>query len=147
MYWPMALLAWSRDVNDVRQISSECIIEERVVSRDNTVVFGRLRLQLPPSAGRAHYVKANVTVRSYPGSSLAVFHGPRCLARYTADGAIIPAASSMAACSPPSRRGLATAQPKAGPGRRPTLTAAARAAKGPPSRKGSTGAAEPPRLA
>ena len=143
----MALLAWSRDVNDVRQISSECIIEERVVSSDNTVVFGRLRLQLPPSAGRAHYVKANVTVRSYPGSSLAVFHGPRCLARYTADGAIIPAASSMAACSPPSRRGLATAQPKAGPGRRPTLTAAARAAKGPPSRKGSTGAAEPPRLA
>jgi transposase len=63
-----------------------CVEEARVVSRDNTVSFGRVRLQLPASAGRAHYVKANVKLRQYPDGQLAVFHGPRCLARYAADG-------------------------------------------------------------
>lgn len=63
-----------------------CIEEERVVARDNTVVFGNRRLQLPPSQARAHYVKARVKVRQYPDATLAVFHGPRLLARYDADG-------------------------------------------------------------
>jgi hypothetical protein len=35
---------------------------------------------------RAHYVKARVKVRQYPDSTLAVFHGPRLLTRYDADG-------------------------------------------------------------
>ena len=61
-----------------------CIEEERIVARDNTVVFGNRRLQLPASQARAHYVKANVKVRQYPDGSLAVFHGPRRLARYGA---------------------------------------------------------------
>jgi hypothetical protein len=47
-------------------------------------VFGNRRLQLPASQARAHYVKANVKVRQYPDGSLAVFHGPRRLARYGA---------------------------------------------------------------
>ena len=127
-----------------------CVVEGRVVSKDNTVVYGRLRLQLPPSAGRAHYVKANVTVREYPNGALAVFHGPRCLARYDSAGVlageIIPGAPRVAACSPPSRCGLAAAAPVSTSERRPTVTASARAAKGLPSRKGSSGAAEPPRL-
>jgi transposase len=63
-----------------------CIEEERVVSRDNTVGYGRLRLQLPPSPLRAHYVKARVKVHVYPDAALAVFHGPRLLARYTKEG-------------------------------------------------------------
>lgn len=63
-----------------------CIEEERVVARDNTVAFGNRRLQLPPSQARAHYVKARVKVRQYPDDRLAVFHGPRLLARYDADG-------------------------------------------------------------
>lgn len=63
-----------------------CIEEERVVARDNTVAFGRLKLQLPPSPWRHHFVKANVKVRQYPDGSLAIFHGPRCIARYTAEG-------------------------------------------------------------
>jgi hypothetical protein len=63
-----------------------CVEEERIVARDNTVSWGRLKLQLPESRLRAHYVKARVRVHEYPDASLAVFHGPRCLARYRADG-------------------------------------------------------------
>ena len=48
--------------------------------RDNTVAYGGLRLQLPQSRLRAHYVKAKVKVRQYPDGTLAVFHGPRCSA-------------------------------------------------------------------
>src|SRR5262245_12977489 len=63
-----------------------CVQEERIVARDNTVSLGRLKLQLPESRLRAHYVKARVRVHQYPDARLAVFHGPRCLARYSADG-------------------------------------------------------------
>ena len=63
-----------------------CIEEERVVARDNTIAYAGLRLQLPPSPARAHFVKASVKVRHYPDGSLAVFHGPRRLARYDAGG-------------------------------------------------------------
>src|SRR5262249_28458756 len=59
-----------------------CSEEERIVGRDNTVAYGGLKLQLPESRMRPHYVKAQVKVRHYPDGSLAVFHGPRCLARY-----------------------------------------------------------------
>jgi transposase len=66
-----------------------CIEQERVVARDNTVAYERLRLQLPQSPARAHYVKARVKVRQYPDGTLAVFHGPRLLARYDAEGEVI----------------------------------------------------------
>lgn len=74
-----------------------CIEEERVVGRDNTVVFERLRLQLPPSRIRHHFVKARVKVRQYPDGRLAVFHGPRLLARYDADGGLAEASTLKAA--------------------------------------------------
>ena len=60
--------------------------EERVVARDNTVAYAGLRLQLPQSRARAHYVKARVKVHVYPDGTLAVFHGPRLLAHYDAAG-------------------------------------------------------------
>jgi transposase len=63
-----------------------CVEEERVVARDNTVAYAGLKLQLPQSQGRAHYVKARVKVRAYPDGALAVFHGPRLLARYDPNG-------------------------------------------------------------
>ena len=63
-----------------------CIEEDRVVGRDNTVVFGKLRLQLPPSPIRHHYVKAKVKVRRYDDGSIAVFLGPRRIARFNPDG-------------------------------------------------------------
>jgi hypothetical protein len=105
-----------------------CIEEERIVARDNTVVFGNRRLQLPQSPARAHYVKATVKVRQYPNGTLAVFHGPRCIARYTDKGTEIverPTNKSLTSGSPPSRRGLAKPEPAATPARRPALTAAA----------------------
>jgi winged helix-turn helix protein len=111
-----------------------CIEEERVVGRDNTVAYRTLRLQLPESRMRAHYVKARVKVRDYPDGTLSIFHGPRCLARYAADGRQItaPIPPSLAPCSPPSRRGLETPALGAPAARRPALTAARHEAKGKP---------------
>ena len=63
-----------------------CIQEDRVVGNDNTVRYHRLVLQLPASPQRPHFVKAKVRVHQYPDDTLAIFHGPRCLARYAADG-------------------------------------------------------------
>ena len=63
-----------------------CIHEDRTVGHDNTVRYKRRALQIPPDRHRHHYVKAKVRVHEYPDGTLAVFHGPRCLARYQADG-------------------------------------------------------------
>ena len=63
-----------------------CIQEERTVSNDNTVRYKRRLLQLPADRHRRHYVKATVRVYEYPDGTLAVFHGPRCLARYRDTG-------------------------------------------------------------
>jgi hypothetical protein len=38
---------------------------------------------------RPHFVKAKVRVHEYPDGALAIFHGPRKLASYAADGAPI----------------------------------------------------------
>jgi Helix-turn-helix domain len=106
-----------------------CIEEERVVARDNTVAYDSRWLQLPASNARAHYVKAHVKVREYPDGALAVFHGPRCLARYSAQGEEITAAPttpSVTPCSPPSRRGLSRPEFVKPAERRPSLTASAR---------------------
>jgi transposase len=65
-----------------------CIQEERQVGNDNTVTFHRHRLQIPPSPLRPHFVKARVRVRQYHDGSHAIFHGPRCLARYDSTGAL-----------------------------------------------------------
>jgi transposase len=63
-----------------------CHQEDRVVAKDNTVRFEGLVLQIPPSPIRHHYVKVAVQVRRYPDGRLALFHGPRCIGRYDADG-------------------------------------------------------------
>ena len=74
-----------------------CIQEERTVSNDNTVRYKRRLLQLPADRHRRHYVKATVRVHEYPDNSLAVFHGPRCLARYRAAGEPIDTPTRQAA--------------------------------------------------
>jgi hypothetical protein len=66
-----------------------CVQEERVVANDNTVRYHGRSLQIPPDAHRYHYVKVTVRVHEYPDGTLAVFHGPRCLARYQPDGRVI----------------------------------------------------------
>ena len=74
------------------------------MARDNTVSFENKRLQLPESPLRHHWVGAKVRIHAYPGSSLALFHGPRLLARYDADGRLL---------SSPARAVGAPAQPAA----------------------------------
>ena len=63
-----------------------CLHEPRVVGNDNTVQYNRLSLQIPESPLRRHYVKAAVKVHQYPNRRLAIFHGPRCIARYDQEG-------------------------------------------------------------
>ena len=69
---------------DLREIL--CVQEERQVGNDNCVSFNRLKLQIPASPLRAHFVKARVKVRQYPDGTLAIFHGPRRLGRYDRNG-------------------------------------------------------------
>jgi transposase len=59
---------------------------ERTVGHDNCIRFEGLVLQIPADRHRCHYVKAKVRVHRYPDGSLGVFHGPRKLADYEANG-------------------------------------------------------------
>jgi transposase len=63
-----------------------CVQEDRVVGNDNTVRYAGRVLQIPPSPHRHHYVKVTVRVHDYPDGRLALFHGPRCIGRYAANG-------------------------------------------------------------
>ncbi len=74
-----------------------CVQEERVVGNDNCVRYHGVCLQIPPSPLRPHFVKAKVRVHDYPDGTLAVFHGPRRLARYQADGTLLGADQMLAA--------------------------------------------------
>ena len=128
-----------------RLIEALCLEDERTVGRDNTIASNGMRLQIPESPLRRHYVQARVMVHGYPDGMLAVLHGPKVIGRYTPEGVLlagpertikrVPAATSMAPRSAPSRRGLAAAAPAERAERRPTLTAPPREAKTLPSRK------------
>ena len=61
---------------------------ERTVGKDNCVSFEKLSLQIPKDQHRYHYVKTRIQVHRYLDNSLAVFHGPRLLARYDRFGNI-----------------------------------------------------------
>ncbi|HEX9489873.1 MAG TPA: ISNCY family transposase [Stellaceae bacterium] len=77
-----AFVPWTR--SDLTEIL--CHHEERIVGNDNTVVFGKLRLQIEPSPLRPHFVRASVQVRRYADNTVAIFYGPRCIGRYRPDG-------------------------------------------------------------
>lgn len=74
-----------------------CEQYERVVGKDNCVAFEGLRLQIPKDRHRLHYVKVKVRVHRYADGRLALFHGPRCLARYDADGQLLEGGMKVAA--------------------------------------------------
>jgi transposase len=65
-----------------------CVQEERQVMNDNCVSYRTLKLQIPESPMRPHFVKARVKVHVYPDGSHALFHGPRCIGRYDEKGAL-----------------------------------------------------------
>ena len=124
-------------------VEALCVQEERVVERDNTVSWRKLKLQLPDSPLRHHWVKARVRVHQYPDGQLALFHGPACIARYDALGrphGADPTTGRATPCSAPPRDGLASATGVATTPRRPPLTAPARALARPSSPTTSTAA-------
>lgn len=66
-----------------------CHQEDRVVSKDNTVSYHNLCLQIPKDELRYHYVRTTVQVRRYRNGSLGLFFGNRLLGRYDAQGKLL----------------------------------------------------------
>lgn len=66
-----------------------CLQTARTVGRDNCVSYAGKTLQIPTQTHRCHFVKVKVRVHEYPDGALAIFHGPRCLARYTVTGKLM----------------------------------------------------------
>jgi len=73
------------------------IHESRQVQNDNTVRYKGLVLQIPEQAHRRHFVRAKVKVIEYPDRSLAIFHGPRRLARYDSKAGLLQEQSKAVA--------------------------------------------------
>lgn len=74
-----------------------CLQHLRSVANDNTVRYNGLILQIPQDTHRCHYVKATVNVHEYPDRTLAIFHGPRQLARYDSKGRLLSPKPKLAA--------------------------------------------------
>lgn len=74
-----------------------CIQDDRVVGADNNVRYNNLKLQIPASELRHHYVKTQVRVHHYPDDTLALFHGPRQIGRYQSDGTLLQEEQKKAA--------------------------------------------------
>ena len=87
-----AFVSFAGNIEDIL-----CIQEERVVGNDNTVRYKNRTLQIPADRHRHHYVKATVRVHEYPDGGLAVFHGPRRLASFAADGTLVGGSDRQAA--------------------------------------------------
>jgi len=89
---PPALEEGSASVPWIGGKLDDCLYEtfERVVGKDNCVAFEGMALQIPKDRHRMHYMKVKVRVHRYPDGNLIVFHGPRCLTRYDAQGQSIP---------------------------------------------------------
>ena len=65
------------------------IQESRQVQNDNTVRYNTLCLQISEQVHRRHFVGAAIKVHQYPDQRIAIFHGPRCLARYDRKGELL----------------------------------------------------------
>ena len=63
-----------------------CEQQERVVGNDNTVRFEGLILQIPEQEIRYSYSRTTVRVHRYVDGTLSVWHGPRLLERFDAQG-------------------------------------------------------------
>ncbi len=71
---------------DARVEEILCIQEERQVGKDSCVSYCGKKLQLPRDRHSGHYIKARVRVHEYADGRMSVFHGPRLLAKFMADG-------------------------------------------------------------
>ena len=59
------------------------------VNNDNCVSYKALILQIPEDGYRYHYVKTKVRVLRHIDGTLSLFHGPRKLASYDAEGMLL----------------------------------------------------------
>jgi hypothetical protein len=75
-----------------------CEHHERVVGNDNCVSFTSKKLQIPPDQNRYHYVKVKVRLHRYHTGRMAVFHAPRKIAEYEADGSLIESVTYGSTC-------------------------------------------------
>jgi len=66
-----------------------CEQHERVVNNDNCISYKGLILQIPEDGYRYHYVKTKVRVLRHIDGTLSLFHGPRKLAGYDAEGLLL----------------------------------------------------------
>jgi hypothetical protein len=62
---------------------------QRVVQKDNTVIFGKLTLQLPRSPYRPHFARCPVVVHQFLDGQLGVSYHGRLLARFTEGGRLL----------------------------------------------------------
>jgi len=70
---------------------------DRVVANDNTVVFGKLTLQLPRLRDRLHLARCPVLVHELLDDSLGVSFSGKLIARFNRQGAALPTLSGKAA--------------------------------------------------
>jgi hypothetical protein len=61
----------------------------------NTVRYNGLVLQIPASRDRYHFAKATIRGLEYHDGRIALFHGPRKIARFFADGSLDEGEANM----------------------------------------------------
>lgn len=62
------------------------IEQERIAALDNTVRYDGRCLQIPPSRNRHHFAMSTIRILEYGNGEIALFHGPREIARFHSDG-------------------------------------------------------------
>jgi hypothetical protein len=65
-----------------------CVEQERVAGLDNTVRYDGRVLQIPQSRHRHHFARSTIRVLEYWDGAIALFHGPRQIARFHRDGTL-----------------------------------------------------------
>jgi transposase len=63
-----------------------CIQDKRTVNKDNTVSYKNKRLQISKNKYRFSYAKVKVNIHEYQDGSVAIFHGPRLIGRFSSNG-------------------------------------------------------------
>ncbi len=66
------------------------LVHDRGVAADNCVEFKSKRLQIPPSRWRYSFAKCKVKVYEHLDGTLSIGYGPHSLARYAAQGQLLP---------------------------------------------------------
>jgi len=74
-----------------------CVMEERLVNNDDTVSWGRRKLQIGPVSGRGGLAKCRVRVCEHIDGTISVRHGPRVVGWFDPQGRPLQDSQRMAA--------------------------------------------------